>query len=87
MGCAWLSLPLNIVATCGRERARDLGRVENSGDARTSMVVTDFLGVKEFVREFEDFRADFFTEPVKFSRDFRGSVADDDDRLRSLVIH
>lgn len=69
----------------GRVRARDRGNVENRGDERTSIVVTDFLGVRVFVRE-DDLSADFFTEPVRFSRDFVGKT-DEEGKLRSFGIH
>lgn len=82
---ALLSL-LKIEAACGRVRALDRGSVENNGDERTSIVVTDFLGVSVFVRE-DDLSEDFFTKPVRLSREVRGSVTDDDDKLPSLSIH
>ena len=75
---------LNIVATFGLVRARERGSVEKRGSNRMS---TDFFGTTVLVRE-ADFKADFFTEPVdKLSCDFRGSVAVDDDRFRSIGIH
>jgi hypothetical protein len=70
----WL-VSLKIVATFGRDLARDLGSVEKR---RLSMVVTVFFGV---VRDVADFSADFFT-PGSVSLDFRGRVALDDDKLR-----
>jgi hypothetical protein len=70
-----------MVATCGLVRARDRGSVEKRGSKRMS---TDFFGVAAFGRV-DDFSADFFTD--KFSWDFRGSVVDDDDKLRSFGIH
>lgn len=46
-----------------------------------STVVTVFLGVTVFDRV-EDLSADFFTDPLRCSYDFRGSEAVDDDKLR-----
>lgn len=73
------------MATCGAElRARERGKVEYRG---ANLMSTDFLGVVDVLGRTEDFNADFFTEPFKCSKDFRGSEVDDDDKLRSFGIH